>query len=102
MEEKKLELKNVRLILRPSTPLLKLLVIILVVFSMAALIALSWVQHSIGSETEALRKEAAALEQKNQELEQRLQNLESADSVQAIAREELGLVDPDTVFMKPE
>ena len=102
MEEKKLDLKNVRLILRPSTPLLKLLVIILVVFSMAALIALSWVQHSIGSETEALRREAAALEQKNRELEQRLQNLESADSVQAIAREELGLVDPDTVFMKPE
>ena len=102
MEERKFTIKNIQLILRPSVPALKILVILLVVFSMAALIALGWVQYRVGSQTEQLRWKASALEQENSELETKIANLGTPESVEEIAREELGLVRPDTIFVKPE
>ena len=102
MEEKKFTFKNVQLILRPSVPALKILVILLVVFSMAALIALSLVSYRIGNQTEQLRQEAAALENENADLKAKIDDLGSVASVEEIAREELGLVRPDTIYIKPE
>ena len=102
MEEKKFSIKNMQLILRPNVPALKILVILLVVFSMAALISLGWVQHQVGAQTEQLRGKAAALEQENAELAGKIQRLGSPESVEEIAQEELGLVRPDTILIKPE
>ena len=102
MEERKLSIKNIQLVLRPNVPALKVLVILLVVFSMAALLALGWVQYRVGTQTEQLRWKAAALEQENAELEEKIANLGSPESVEEIAREELGLVRPDTIYIKPE
>ena len=102
MEEKTFKIKNVQLVFRRSTPLLKVLVIVLVVFSMAALIALGWVQHSLSSQTEELRAEAAALEQENRDYAEKIADLGSVASMEEIAREELGLVRPDTIIIKPE
>ena len=102
MEEKKVEFKNVQMIVRPSSPLLKVLVIVLILFSMAALISLGWVQHSLSVRTEELLQEAAGLEHENQELEHKIQSLGSVESVKDIAQEELGLVSPDTIIIKPE
>ena len=102
MEEKKFSIKNVQLILRPSVPALKVLVILLVVFSMAALIALGWVQYRVGVQTEQLRQTAAALEQENADYKAKIADMGSVASVEEIAREELGLVRPDTIFIKPE
>ena len=102
MEEKKFNIKNVQLILRPSVPALKILVILLVVFSMAALIALGWVQYRVSSQTEQLRDKAAQLEQSNADLKAKIADLGSVASVEEIAREELGLVRPDTILIKPE
>ena len=102
MEEKKINIKNLQLILRPGTPLLKILLIVLIVFSMAALIALGIVQHNLSTQTDALRREAAALEQENQDYMDRIADLGSVSSVEDIAQEELGLVSPDTVIIKPE
>ena len=45
--------------------------------------------------------EAAALEQENADLQEDIEALGSAQSVQEIAKESLGLVDPDTVIIKP-
>ena len=102
MEERKFTIKNIQLILRPSTPLLKTLVIALVVCSMAALIAMSWVQYRVSVQTENLRSKASVLEQENMDLKAKLSDLGSVESVEEIAREELGLVRPDTIYIKPE
>ena len=102
MEEKKFTIKNVQLILRPNLPALKILVIVLVVCSMAALIALGWVQYRLSAQTEQLRQKAAALEQENADYAAKIADLGSLESVEEIAREELGLVRPDTIYIKPE
>ena len=78
------------------------LVILLIVFSMAALIALRWVHNGILEQTDALKEEAAAIENANQELVEKTENLGSVQSIQDIARDELGLVDPDTILIDPE
>ena len=91
-----------RLVVRSSSIALKIAVAVLIVFSMAALTALAWVRGSIRSQVEDLRQEAAALEQENRELQEKINALGSVQSVQDIAREELGLVDPNTVMIQPE
>ena len=98
MEERK---KSVKIVVRPSTPLLKIIIIVFILFSMAALLALSFVRSSILSRTEDLRAEAADLVYENQELEEKLNGLGSVQSVQDIAEGELGYINPDTVLITP-
>ena len=86
---------SVRVVFSPSSPLLKILVVVLLTFSMVALAALTSVQ----SQTEAIAAEAAAVAGQNRVLEQRVENMDSDDTVRAIAQEELGLIDPDTVLI---
>ena len=94
--------RKIQIIFRPSTTLLKVVVIVLIVFSTAALIALSWVRQSIQVQTEDLRQEARALEQENKALERSIAQLGSVQSVIELAGELLDLVDPDTVIFTPE
>ena len=93
--------RKFQIVFRPSTPLLKIVVIVLIVFSTAALIALSWVRQSIQVQTEDLRQEAMALEQENKDLENKIGILGSVQSVEEIAQEELGMVKPDTIIINP-
>ena len=102
MEEKKHPLKNVKVEVRPTAPVLKIVLIVLIVFSILALIALRWVHTGILEETQNLKDEAAALEQSNDELQEKTDNLGSVQSIEEIAREELGLIDPDTVIIEPQ
>ena len=101
MEERKNPFRNIKFVLRPSTPLLKIAVILVIVLSMVALVALRWVQNSIFAQKEALRDQAAELEYENAELEQKIADLGSAQSIQQIAEEELGMVDPEAVIIEP-
>lgn len=93
---------KVQIVWRHSSLLLKALVILLIVFSMAAMVALAWVQGSIQEQTQQMLSEAAALEEKNQTLEERIQSVDAVDTIRDIAKEELGLVDPDTILIRPE
>ncbi len=93
---------KVQIVWSRSTTLLKVLVILLIVFSMVALVALNWVRISIRNQTAAVRAEAAAVEGRKEGRKGRMQDLGSNQSVQEIAEEELGLVTPDTVIIKPE
>ena len=93
--------RNVQFVIRPSSPLLKIVVTVLIVFSMAALIALSWVRQSIQVKTEDMRQQAVALQQQNEDLENKIDMLGSVQSVEQIAQDELGLVKPDTVIITP-
>lgn len=102
MPERTITLGKVQIIWRHSSLLLKTLVIVLIVFSMAAMAALGWVRLSIQNQTGQMLAEAAALEEKNKELNQRIQNIDAVDTIQSIAEEELGMVTPDTVLIRPE
>jgi len=101
MAERKNPFRNIKLVFRPASPALKIAVIILIVCSMAALIALTWVRASILNRTEDLREEAAGLEYENAELEDKIADIGSVESIMDIAQEELGLVDPNTVIIDP-
>ena len=103
MDEKtKTPKKKVKVILRPSPLSLKILLIVLILFSMGALIALRWVTNSIRQETENLREEAAAVEYENEGLKEKIDEVDSVKGVQNIAEEELHMVDPDTVVIDPK
>ena len=93
--------KRYRVVFSQSSPLLKILVVLLLTFSLVALAALTWVKLSVEKQTEALREEAVAVSGENQKLENRLADMESDDTVKEIAKEELGLAAPGTVIIQP-
>lgn len=88
-----------KVIFRSGSLALKIVVSVLIVFSMAALAALRWVHTGIQERTGELRSEAAALEQQNSDLENKIGELGSVKSVEDIAESELGLADPNTIIL---
>lgn len=73
-----------------------------IVISVAALLALGKIQSGVDAQAKDLREQAAQLEQENDRLEDQVKNLGSVGSIQDIARDELGLVEPDTALLQPE
>ena len=102
MTDKSTTHKRVKVEVRPASNILKIVLIVLIVFSIVALAALRWVHGGILSEIDALKDEASGLEYANQVLDQKTEELGSIQSIQDIAKEELGLVDPDTILIDPE
>lgn len=102
MAEKSTPPKKVKVEVRPTSNILKLILILLILFSIVALVALRWVHGGILTQIDALKEEAAGLEYSNAELEQKMEELGSVQSIQDIAQDELGLVDPDTILIDPE
>lgn len=87
---------------RRSRPLTKIVVCGAIVLSMAALITLRLAQDHILAQTDDMRSKAAYLEHENAKLDDRIENMDSVQGVEQIAKEELGLVHPDTVIVDPE
>ena len=102
MAKKNTPRATVKVEVRPAANILKIILILLILFSIVALIALRWVHSGILDQIDALKDEASGLEFANQELEQKTEELGSVQSIQDIAKEELGLVDPDTILIDPE
>ena len=100
--EKKNPLKNVKVVTRPSPPALKIILIVLIILSMAALLALRLVHNGIQEEIQNLKDEAADYEHANSVLDEKMKDPESVDNIMDIAKEELGLVDPDTILIEPQ
>ena len=100
MEERKLQIGKVQVILRHSSPVLKAVVIVLIVFSMAALGALMWVQAGLQSQVRSMTAEAAVIVSENEKLSNRLENPGDVKTIREIAEEELELVTPDTVLIE--
>ncbi len=94
-------LKRVRLVYRRSNTLTRGLILSAIVVSMAILLALHLSISAAQDHTEDLADKAGRLEQENQQLEENIDGLGSADSVEQIAKDELGLVDPDTTIIDP-
>lgn len=94
--------KQVKVEMRPTSNILKIILILLILTSIVALIALRWVHTGILTEIADLKEEASGLEHANEELERKTEELGSVQSIQDIAKEELGLADPDTILIDPE
>ena len=86
---------------RRSSPLLKVLLLVMVVFCTLALIVLGVKIHHTKVQTQQLLQQALALEQDNAELEQKLAELDTVQGIIRVAREVLGLEDPDAVIIEP-
>ncbi len=87
---------------RRSRPVTKIMVIVAIVLSTAALVTLRLATDRMQTQTDDMRSQAAWLEHENGILDQRLEDIDSVQTVKEIAREELGLVDPDTVVFETE
>ena len=102
MAKIKEKLKLIKLRLRPSPRSTKIMLIVAILFAMTALIMLRMAITDLDNRTEDLRKKAAAMEQENKDLQENIGILGSVQSIIQIARDELGLVDPNTVILDPE
>ena len=101
MAERANPFRNIRFIVQPAPRKLKILLAALILACAAALAALGVVQNRIDQQTQAALDQAAALEQENAELTEKKDHLGSSSSIKEIAKEELGLVDPDTIILDP-
>lgn len=102
MSEPKWNLGRVQIIFTKSAPQLKLPLTVLIVFSMAALLALGWAEYDMRNQTEALRAEAAVIEYKNEVLKQNADSLNTLKGIERAAQEELGMVAPGTVLIEAQ
>lgn len=94
-------ISRIRLVFRQSSRLTKTVVLSAVVLSMAALLTLHLTINATQARAEALKDQAAQLEQENDQLEENIEGLGSADSVEQIAGDELGMVPTDAIVIKP-
>jgi len=92
---------RIRLVYRRSPTLLKCVVLVTIVLSTVALVALRSSILEIRHREEDLRGQAALLEQENSRLEQSIAELGTVQSIKQIASEKLDLVDPDSAFFNP-
>ena len=95
-------LRRVKLVVRKSRPVTKVVALCAVVLSTVALLTLQNAILTSRENTAALMDQAGKLQQQNQELENRIDGLDTAEGIRDIAEQELGLVDPDTVIIVPE
>ena len=102
MTKKSTPQKTVKVEVRPASNILKIILVILILFSIVALVALRWVHDGILTQIDELKEEASGLEHANAELDRKTEELGSVQSIQDIAKEELGLVDPDTILIEPD
>lgn len=102
MAEKKNPFRQVRLVYKRSSLLVKCIVLAALVLSTAALLLLRGAILDAKQQEEAMRQEAIRLEQSNEALEEDISQMGSVQSIKDLAGRFLGLVDPDTVIFVPE
>ena len=93
--------QRIRLVYRRSSALLKILVLVTVLVSAAALVALQIAVSNYRQQSQILQSQAATLQNKNEVLTQHIAELGTKASIRRIATEELGLMDPNSLFFSP-
>lgn len=102
MEQQGRQYSRIRLVYKRSSTLTKVLVLFAVVLSTVALLGLRGLILEAEAQNAAALSQAAQLEEENARLEEKIDSLGSLDSMMQIARDELGLEDPNTVILVPE
>lgn len=93
---------RIQLVYQRSHILTKVVVLLALVLSMAAMVTLGVARQDAKARTAALQKQATQLEQENLRLERCIDELGTVQGIQRIATQELGLVNPGTVVFQPE
>ena len=101
MQKKKNPLGHIRFIYRRSSPLTKCVVLVALILSTLALIALRVGIQSQQGQQQKLQEQTAQLEYENYQLAKQIAEIGTVESVKRIATEELGLVDPNSQFFTP-
>ena len=99
MARSKNPFSRIRLVYRRSSTLLKCVVLAAIILSTVAILALRHSIREAQAQADDLRFQAAAVE--NDRLSSYIAELGTVQSIKRIAGEELGLVDPDTIFFTP-
>lgn len=94
-------LENIRLVYKRSSNVTKIVVLGAIVICTAALLILGSAIQDAEERADALRQQASRLEQDNNRLEALIDSLGTVAGIEQIAREELGLVPPDSVVITP-
>ena len=90
--------RRIRLVYHRSPRILKILVLVTILVSAAALLAMRSIMLGYQQQSQVLQSQAIALQQENAELTERIAELGTEDSIRRIAKEQLGLVDPNAQF----
>jgi cell division protein FtsB len=91
-----------KVVLRRSSTPVKMVVIAAIALALAALLSVHIAIRATKAQTEDLRGQAAALEQESQQLDRYEKESGTVQEILRIAREILGLVEPDSVVIQPE
>lgn len=94
-------LRHIKLVYKRSSNVTKIVVLCAIVICTAALLILGGAIRDAEARTDALRAQASRLEQENNRLSSLIDSLGTVAGIEQIAREELGLVDPDSVIITP-
>ena len=95
------KLKRIRFVYRRSNNMTKTMVIAALLFSTAALLVLHGAITAAETQLQQKRELAAKLEQERDKLNDNIGSLGSAESVDQIAQDELGLMDPNSIVITP-
>jgi len=93
---------HVRLEFGKSGILLKTVVSAVLALSTLVLVSIRVNTWQAEDQIRSLRERAGILEMENAKLQQQVDALGTVESVRAIAAQELGLVDPDTIIFESE
>ena len=94
-------LRHIKLVYKRSSNVTKIVVLCAIVICTAALLILGGAIRDAEARTDALRAQASRLEEENNRLSSLIDSLGTVAGIEQIAREELGLVDPDSVIITP-
>ena len=92
---------RIRLVYRRSSLFMKILVLVTLVLSAAALFMLRSAMVNYQQQSQVLQSQAADLQAKNEELTAKIAELGTKESIRRIAIEELDLTDPNAHFFNP-
>lgn len=94
-------LRHIKLVYKRSSNVTKIVVLCAIVICTAALLILGGAIRDAQAKADALRVQASRLEQENNRLSALIDSLGTVAGIEQIAREELGLVDSDSVIITP-
>lgn len=94
-------LKHIKPVYRRSSNAMKIFVIVIILLGIAGLFVLRHATSVLEEQNAALESTAQQLEQENAVLEEKIGIQGTKQAVIQIAQEVLGLVEPDTVLIRP-
>lgn len=95
-------LSRIQLVKETGGKLTVIMVATAIVLSMIALSVLHISTAELKARTDDLSRRAAQLESENEDLQNDIAQVDSIQGIVDIAKEELGLVEPDAVFYQPQ